>query len=100
MNPSTRGVLLSILVVLIASPLVMVWSWEKDEVDQCVTKGGSFNYETMDCDFSGAHPYVPFSARHGRLITLTYVGGLILLGIGVAAGVDWRRKHARPGPTS
>jgi hypothetical protein len=94
-TPSARGVLLSALLIAAASPLVMVWSWERDQVDQCVNGGGSFNYEAMACDRTKTHSYVSFRARHPRLMNLTYLGGVILLVVGVATNPALRRTESR-----
>lgn len=44
-----------------------IYICEAVAIDDCLDMGGSFNYETMTCDFEKSHPYVPLSARHPGL---------------------------------
>ncbi len=39
-------------------------------VDECLDKGGSFNYVGGVCDYSAGHPSLPLVATHGFVITL------------------------------
>ncbi|NLB54896.1 MAG: hypothetical protein GX811_03880 [Lentisphaerae bacterium] len=40
-------------------------------VDDCLDMGGSFNYETMTCDFEKSHTYIPFDTRHPNLFRVS-----------------------------
>lgn len=87
-----RGVVLAGIFILVASPLVMIWSWETNQRDQCTTLGGTFDFATMSCDAArGDHPFVPFSERHPWFVTTTLVVGLAALGAGFVVTRDRRR---------
>ena len=66
----------------------IIYLRESVAVDDCLDMGGSFNYETMTCDFEKSHPYMPFEIRHpniyrnmglGLIIGLTIFTGTWLL---------------------
>jgi hypothetical protein len=79
-----RGVVLAALFMVVASPVVMLWSWETDRVDQCLVRGGTFDYGVMECDQSrGAHLFIPFVDRHPRVVAGTLVAALIAVAVGV-----------------
>ena len=85
MTTSYRGVVAAGLFLLVGSPVVMIWSWETDRVDQCITRGGTFDYDAMRCDLDhGEHPFLSFGDRHPGLVTATLAGGAVALAAGVA----------------
>jgi hypothetical protein len=49
------------------------------DVDSCLDRGGSYDYEKNKCDFNESHPYIPYTERKKALIitclTLSF-GGL------------------------
>jgi hypothetical protein len=78
-----RGAILAALFLLVLSPVVMIWSWETDRVDQCLTRGGTFDYAAMACDLArGDHAFVPFTERHPRFLTVTLAAAVVALGVG------------------
>ena len=88
-----RGVVLAGIFILVASPLVMIWSWETNQRDQCATLGGNFDFAAMKCDRArGDHPFVPFSERHPWFVTTTLLVGVAALGAGLFATREPRRE--------
>lgn len=65
----------------------LIYVNEAITVDACLDMGGSFNYETMTCDFEKSHPYVPFSTRHPRLFKHAGVG--FIVGMLIFTGLMW-----------
>jgi hypothetical protein len=74
---------IAVLAAAVFMPLraTMIYVSEAVAVDDCLDVGGSFNYETMTCDFERSHPYVPFSARHPGLFRqsgVCFIMGMVL----------------------
>jgi hypothetical protein len=46
-------------------------------VDTALDSGASWNYSTMEADYTASHPYIPFSQRHQKLIVLSLISTLI-----------------------
>ena len=76
-----------IRIALLAAALYMplraglIYLGESVAVDNCLDMGGSFNYETLTCDFEKSHPYVPFDARHPNIFKtagLCFITGIVL----------------------
>ena len=76
-----------IRIALLAAALYMplraglIYLGDSVAVDNCLDMGGSFNYETMTCDFEKSHPYVPFDARHPNIFKtagLCFITGIVL----------------------
>jgi len=79
-----------LLLVLPGLALMAGYLLEQSAVDTCLGGGGSWNYATAECDASGSHPFVPFSARHGWLVN----AGMLLSLVGLLcciAGLYRRR---------
>jgi hypothetical protein len=74
---------IAVLAAAVFMPLraTMIYVSEAVAIDDCLDMGGSFNYETMTCDFETSHPYVPFSARHPGLFRqsgLCFIMGMVV----------------------
>ena len=102
-----RSSLLSVVAALVflatISPMVMIWGLENQKVDQCLDRGGTFDYRQRRCDLTVVHPFVPFADRHPTLVRLAqagFVAVVALAGVGVAtanranrAGRGSERRH-------
>ena len=76
----------------------LIYLREADAVDRCLDMGGSFNYETMTCDFQKSHPYVPFNQRHPKLFTTSGIWlmtGMVLFVGSIMIGRDKRKQNNR-----
>ena len=53
-----------------------VWTYlnEAKVADECLTQGGSYDYENKICDFENDHSFTPFSKRHPILLSLSSIG--------------------------
>ena len=52
------------------------------EIDACLDRGGSFDYQNHRCDFEGDHPAgsaIPRSLIYFGLALVSFVGGLLLI---------------------
>lgn len=52
------------------TPVAFIYTSEWLAVDRCLDSGGSFDYDTMRCDYAANHPYVPFAQRHLGLVAV------------------------------
>lgn len=81
------------LILLILPGVVMMAAYfnELNDMQACLSAGGSFNYTEMVCDQSNNHPVIPFSVRHPMLVN----GGMLLSVVGLffcLAGLYTRRR--------
>ena len=89
---------ISLVLVAIALwfPLILTWAPEWLAADRCLDAGGSFDYARMECDFNSNHPYVPFAARHWRLVEtvpLAILGSAVCLAAAIARIWSMRRRE-------
>lgn len=81
------------LILLILPGVVMMAAYfnELNDMQACLSAGGSFNYAEAVCDHSNNHPVIPFSVRHPTLVN----GGMLLSVVGLffcLAGLYTRRR--------
>jgi hypothetical protein len=92
----TLGITFIVLGILLPTPHVAVFASEFLAIDTCLDRGGSFDYDRMQCDYEQNHPYVSFSARHPVLApTFLPLAGLGASFAGVGAFLVFRRSAAR-----
>jgi hypothetical protein len=78
------------LVVALIFGLITVWNAapyvaEFFAVDECLDRGGSYDYLQRQCDFALAHAYIPWDERHPY-------GGMLFwssCAISISAFVSW-----------
>jgi hypothetical protein len=55
-DPSRLGVWLLVLVALVAASFLGLRAFRAVQIDACLDRGGSFDYEAGVCDFDRSHP--------------------------------------------
>ncbi len=80
------GTALLLVSIVIVTASARTYISETIAVDSCLDSGGSFNYDTMQCDHRTNHPYVPFERRHPGMmrslrIRASFLAPLGLLGL-------------------
>lgn len=88
--PRNRMRRLLILASLMIFPFMLgaVFIHEFVAIDAALDIGASWDYVAMKPDFTQSHPYIPFTKRHGTLLTLA-----TLSAFGAAAYAAWPRRQ-------
>jgi len=60
----TIRIILIALALALPIPACWFYTTELNAVDTCLDQGGSYDYESMKCDFEQTHERIPFSERH------------------------------------
>ena len=98
-----RSSLLSVVAALVflatISPMVMIWGLENQKVDQCLDRGGTFDYRQRRCDLAVVHPFVPFADRHPTLVRLAQAGLVAIVAFG-GVGLVTASRAGRSGSGS
>ena len=99
--PRSRLITAALVVLTLAAlaPAAATYWREWVIVDGCLDAGGSIDYVRMRCDRTDSHAFVPFRARHGRLMseTLMRLGVVALLALALGVGEAARRRRSRTG---
>ena len=82
-----------ILAVLLIAPMVLAVSYTREflAVDSALDSGASYDYQAGRADFTQNHPRIPFSTRHGTLLTVSSWSLLaaVVYGCGL---IVWKEK--------
>jgi len=83
-----------ILAVLLIAPMYLVVTYTREflEVDSALDSGASYDYQAGRADFTQNHPLIPFSARHGILLTTSFCSLLAAVVYGCAF-IPWTAKR-------
>jgi len=71
------GIVLPFIALVPAIVLLFTLANELIVVDRCLDNGGSFNYNTSECDSYASHPNIPFTKRHPSLL-VTGISSVVL----------------------
>jgi hypothetical protein len=87
LKSSLLGPIVALVFLATFSPMVMIWGIENQRVDQCLDRGGSFDYAELRCDLVADHAFVPFVNRRPKLVRLAQAGSLVIVALGAFAVV-------------
>ncbi len=55
---------LGVAAALVLGVIAFRFVADAENVDSCLDQGGSFDYQTMRCDFDASHAFASYSTRH------------------------------------
>jgi len=86
----------TILAVLLAAPMILAVSYTREflAVDSALDSGASYDYQAGRADFIQNHPRIPFSKRHGTLLTVSSWSLLAAVVYGCGLIIWKERTHA------
>jgi hypothetical protein len=84
-----------ILLALLIIPLFCAGSFVRELIaaDSALDSGASFDYSRGVAEHSVNHPFIPFSQRHGTLLTISVVS--LLAAVGYASYATSARLRSR-----